>query len=131
MTTKGVGYGPAYLPQRRRHCVYCRAALVPAQCFPPGVRLPPNVATRDHVFPRRLIPAHAPQRWHERNRVPCCVACNCRKADQHPAEWLRCLPPSTHGDLVARLAALAAFDAARGQQGAAGDRESKGREGEA
>jgi len=107
MPTRYRGNGPPHLPRRRRHCVYCRAALVPAQCFPPGVPLPPNLATRDHVFPRRLIPADAPQCWHEKNRVPCCAACNCLKADHHPAEWLQWLPPSTRGDLAARLSALA------------------------
>jgi len=113
MPTRYRGQGPYYLLRRRRHCFYCRAMLVPAQCFPNGVPLPPNLATRDHVFPRRLIPAYAPQRWHEKNRVPCCAACNSRKSDQHPAEWLQCLPPSTRNDLATRIAALAFLHAFR------------------
>lgn len=31
------GDGQPYLPRRSRHCFYCRVAMVPAQCFPPGV----------------------------------------------------------------------------------------------
>lgn len=104
--SKGAGYGPAYLPRRRRHCFYCRAPLVPAACFPAGVPQPANMATTDHVYPRRLRPVAAALAWYRLNTVPACNWCNSQKADLPPALWMPHVAAEARAAFLDRLGAL-------------------------
>lgn len=99
-------YGPPYLPRRRRRCFYCRALLVPAACFPSGNPLPGNMATIDHVYPRRLRPAAPAPLWHALNKVTACNWCNAKKADLPPALWVPHVSPAARAAFLDRLGAL-------------------------
>lgn len=103
---RSAAYGPAYLPRRQRRCFYCGAPLVPASCFPDGVTQPDNLATTDHVYPRRLCPKSAPDAWFRKNKVRACLRCNGDKGDMAPTLWLQIVPRASRGRLMDRLAAL-------------------------
>ena len=108
VSTAAEVYGPPYLRPRHRRCFYCTALLVPATCFAPGTTLPPNAATFDHIFPRRLRPRCVSPEWHRLNKVPACWQCNNRKGDMPPALWAGIVPDTRRDAVTQRLARLEA-----------------------
>lgn len=63
-------------------CTYCGVDLL--EINSPQLPLPDRAVTRDHVWPRRL-------RSTEGGRVgvvPCCHACNQRKGEMSPGDWI-------------------------------------------
>lgn len=62
-------------------CFYCDCELVVVR-FEMGKTTPPNLKTKDHIYPRSATP------FRSNNKVPACAACNNRKGSKHPLTWL-------------------------------------------
>lgn len=86
--------------------------MVPRGCFSGDpTEYPDDMATTDHVYPRRLRPMMAPEKWYRLNKVPACNACNNRKADLHPDVWIASIGKARHAAVADRLTRLNALSA--------------------
>lgn len=90
-----------------RHCIYCGVGMThPARFLRRGWGgQVPDTETVDHVFPKRIL-KHEKRSglWHSNNQVFCCYACNQKKGQMHPLNWLVIVPfPAALAALLVEL----------------------------